>query len=289
VSLIDAARYRIRALFRLSAANRERDEEFAFHQSLAETDHVHATGDVSDARYAARRDFGNATRIKEEIRWMGAMRWIDQLGQDLRFASRTLWRSPVFTIMAVSSIGLAIGANAAVFGVIHALMLERLPIRQPHELVQLWREDGIGGREPLFNAAEYEALRASSSVPLGVLTNASVTQSQIAGVPENRLSFAAVDGGLFPMLGVTASAGRLLMPEDDRVAAPVAVLGLASAVRYFGSAREAVGQHITLQGHTFTVVGVLPRQFRSLHVEWPMSVVVPRNTSLALLRNTWNP
>jgi ABC-type antimicrobial peptide transport system permease subunit len=75
---------------------------------------------------------------------MGATRWIDQLAQDLRFALRTLRRSPVFTIVAVLSIGLGIGANTAVFGVINELMLQRLAVRQPGELVQLWRDDGRG-------------------------------------------------------------------------------------------------------------------------------------------------
>src|SRR5262245_1597520 len=101
MSLFDAARYRLQSLLRPRAADREREEEYAFHQSLAEAEHADATGDASGARYAARRDFGNAALVKEEVRWMGAMRWIDQAGQDLRFASRTLRRSPVFAAVAV--------------------------------------------------------------------------------------------------------------------------------------------------------------------------------------------
>ena len=110
MSLIDAARHRLRSLFRPGAADRERDEEFAFHHSLAEAEHVHATGDIPDAPYAARREFGNATYIKEQLRWMGATRWMDQFAQDLRFASRTFGRSPVFTIVAVLSIALSISS-----------------------------------------------------------------------------------------------------------------------------------------------------------------------------------
>ena len=289
MSLFDAARHRLRSLLRPGIADRERDDEYAFHRSLAESEHIHQTGDRVEAPYAAKRDFGNATYIKEEVRWTGPMRWIDQLAQDLRFAARTLRRSPVFSVVAVLSIGVSIGANTAVFGVIDALMLARLQVRQPTELVQLWREDGRGGREWFFNPAEYEALRASTGLPIALVTNASATQSEIAGVSDNRLSFEAVDGDLFPMLGVGAEAGRLLTPEDDRTAAPVAVFGYASAVHYFGSARDAVGRDVKLQGHVFTIVGVLPRGFRGLYLEWPMSIVVPRHTSLALLRNTWNP
>jgi putative ABC transport system permease protein len=288
MSFFDAARHRLRNLFRPSAADRERDEEFAFHRSLAESEHVHATGDVTDAPYAARREFGNTTYIKEELRWMGAIRWIDQLGQDLRFAARTFRRSPLFAIVAVLSIGLSIGANTAVFGVIDEVMLKRLAVSHPEQLVQLWRDDGRGGRDPIFNVAEYEALAASPGAEVSALTNASALQGEIAGTSYTRLHLNAVDGGLFPMLGVRPAAGRLFTPADDNDRAQVVVLGYASALRYFGSARDAVGQEIKLQGHPFTIVGVLPRQFRSLHVPGMMTIVVPRKTE-PLLRNTWNP
>jgi predicted permease len=288
VSVFDAARHRLRNLFRSGAADRERDEEYAFHQSLAEAEHLRATGDRTDAPYAARREFGNTTAIKEEVRWMGAMRWVDQFGQDLRYSSRTFVRFPVFTFVAVASIGLSIGANTAIFGVINELMLERLAVSHPEQLVQLWRDDGHGGREPFFNVAEYDVLRAASGADVSALTLVSTTRAEIGGASYDRLSFEAVDGGLFPMLGVGAAVGRLLTPEDDRGAAPVAVLGFAYAIRHFGSARDAVGRQIKLQGHPFTIVGVLPRQFRGLLVEAPMDIIVPRGTA-PLLRNTWNP
>ena len=288
MSFIDAARHRLRNLLRPGAADRERDEEFDFHRALAEADHLHETGDVSDAPYAARRNFGNTTFIKEELRWMGATRWVDQLLQDLRFAARTLRRSPLFAIVAILSIGLSIGANTAVFGVINEVLLERLAVDQPEQLVQLWRDDGQGGRDPMFNAAEYEALRISAGTDVSLLTGASATHAEIAGASYRSIGLSAVDGGLFPMLGVRAAAGRLLTPADDREAVPVAVLGFASAVRYFGAARDAVGQAITLQGQSFTIVGVLPRRFRGLVVDWPMTIVVTRSAA-RLLRNTWNP
>jgi hypothetical protein len=205
MSLFDAARHRLRSLLRPGTADREREEEYAFHRSLAEAEHIHQTCDSEQAPYAARRDFGNATRIKEDVRWTGAMRWVDQLAQDLRFAARTLRRAPVFSAVAVLSIAVGIGANTAVFGVIDALLLQRLAIKQPEELVQFWREDGRGGREWFFNAAEYEALRTASGIRISLLTNASVTQSEIGGVSNNRLELDAVDGDLFPLLGIRAA------------------------------------------------------------------------------------
>jgi predicted permease len=288
MSWFDAARYRIRNLLRADGADREREEEYAFHRSLAEAEHIHATGDREEAPYAARREFGNAARIKEDVRWMGAVRWIDQCRQDLRFATRTLARSPVFAGVAVMSIAVSIAANTAVFAVINALMFERLPVPNARELTQLWRADTAGRLHPFFTFAESEAVRAASGVDVSLLVNTPVTRAVIAGTSYQRLSCKAVDGGLFSLLGIRAAAGRLLTPADDRDAVPVAVLGFDESRRYFGSPQDAVGQQITLQGHPFTIVGVLPRAFRGLEIEGPMRIVVPRRAS-RVLQSSANP
>ena len=280
MSLFDAARYRLRNLFRARAVDSERDEEFAFHQRLSASAHEHETGDGVAAPHVARRSFGNVTLIKEEVRWMGAIRWIDQVGQDLRFALRTYRRSPVFTLVAVLSIGLGIGANTAVFGVTDGLMFQRLPVPAPHELVRLWKDDGRGGREPYFHVAEYEALERMSGADVAAMTVADAQTADIGGTEYERLMFYSVSGGLFPMLGIRPAAGRLFTPQDDRDEMPVAVLGYAYAARHFGVAENAVGRQITLQGQAFTVVGVLPREFRSLHVTEQMTIVLPRRSGV---------
>src|SRR5687768_17250172 len=128
MSWIDGARYRLRSFFAAGAASRDREEEFAAHQSLAAADHAHRTGNLDEARYAAQRDFGNTTYLNEEMRWMGATRWMDAVSQDLRYAGRTLRRSPVVTVVAALSLGLGIGANALFFGMIHSLLLAKLPV-----------------------------------------------------------------------------------------------------------------------------------------------------------------
>src|SRR4051812_32518634 len=100
MSIFDAARYRLRSLFRPEAAERERNEEFAFHESLAKANDY--------------RESGNATHIKETMRWMGATRWVDHLGQDVQLARRGLQRAPLFTVIVVFTLALGIGANATV-------------------------------------------------------------------------------------------------------------------------------------------------------------------------------
>ena len=288
MSLIDAARHRLRTFFRPNAADHDRDAELRFHQDLAAEHLAHEIGDAEDAGYAARRELGNTTYAKEEMRHMGALRWVDATVQDLRFASRIFVRSPVFTAIAVLSIGVGIGANTAIFSVINALMLERLPISNPRELVQLWRADSVGEREPYFSVAEFDALRTVLGTDVTALTYLSTTRAEIGGASYDRLSFDAVDGWFFPLLGLRPEAGRLITPADDRDGALVTVFSFRDATRYFGSAQKAVGQRIKLEGHVFTVVGVTPRRFTGVIVGDAMSFVVPRSAQ-TYVRNTWNP
>src|SRR5262245_60116233 len=218
MSMLDAFRYRLRSVFRSSSVEHEREKEFAFHHALAEQELLHTEVDARQVRHAARREFGNATYIKEEIRQMGALRWIDALGQDLRFAARTLRRSPAFALVAVLSIGLGIGANTAIFGMIHSLLLTRLPVPAAHELVQLQRVlpegtskfDGAGFNTTFFSWEEYDALVASRAIANSGFAGTYCDDAQVNGSDPLSLSVVLADGGFFTLLGINAAAGRVL-------------------------------------------------------------------------------
>jgi predicted permease len=285
MSFLHGLRYRLRSVLRASSIEREREKEFAFHHSLTEQEFV---GEVQaeEARHAARRAFGNATYIKEEIRLMGALRWFDALRQDLRFGARTLRRSPVFALVAVLSIGLGIGANTAIFGMIHALLLRRLPVPAAQELVQVQRVlpsgisafASVGFNPTFFSWEEYDALVASRAIPLTGFAGTYCDDAKVNGSEPLSLSIDLADGGFFEMLGINTAAGRLLTRADEREARPVATVSYDFAVHHYGSAAAAVEKTLNLHGAQFTIVGVLPRGFHGLVVAVPFEVVVPRST-----------
>jgi predicted permease len=268
MSFLDAFRHRLRSALRPSAEQRARDDEFAFHLSMAERD---ANNDAG----AARREFGNRTYLSEEVRWMGATRWIDSIRQDVRYGLRALRRSPVFTLVAVLSVGLGVGANTAVFGMIHTILLAELPVPRPRELVMLRRDVQYG---TFFNWSEYQAVARAPGVAVTGMTTWYSDSTIISGslVPVDHVDLVA--GNFHQVLGLTPAAGRFLTPADESGALTVAVVTFALATRYFASPEASLGQTIRLQGVPFTIVGVAPRGYSGLMLLQPAQVVVPRTS-----------
>src|SRR5262245_12247324 len=170
MSFIDGLAHRIRSVFRADSAARERDDEFAFHESLA-------SRDLGSDRDAARREFGNATYLKEEVRWMGAMRWIDAVRQDVRYGLRALRRAPVFALVAIVSIGFGIGANTAVFGMVYQVLLQRLAIPRADELVMLKRARVAYGE--MFGPEEARAISSAPGVKVALTTQTFSQRTEI--------------------------------------------------------------------------------------------------------------
>ena len=189
---------------------------------------------------------------------------MDTLLRDIRYAARTLLKSPGFTAVAVVTLGLGIGANTAIFSVVDSVLLRPLPYRAPDRLVMLWENHPQDGapRSP-FAPANYSDLRTQtgSFERLGAIYPYSTVNLTGAGEPE-QLRLLRVSGDLFPTLGVAAQLGRTLSPEDDRPGGPnVLVISDGFWRSRFGSDREAVGRSVTLGGAPFTIVGVMPPGF----------------------------
>ena len=164
MSLLAAIRYRLRAFFRPGARARELREEMELHLELDAMDYRAGPGAVPDeAPWAARRRFGNITRYTEETRDMSGLGFVDMLRQDVRFAIRTFRHSKGFTAVAIATIALGIGATAAIFSVVDALILEPLPFPDANRIVMVWMDNRrLGVHEDLHSYPNLADLKAQN-------------------------------------------------------------------------------------------------------------------------------
>lgn len=282
MSFIDAFRHRIRTAFRSDDADRERGEEYALHQSLSQEQRAHDGASADEARLAARREFGNPTYLREEARWMGVTRWLDVTRQDLGYAARALRRSPVFALVAIASLSIGIGANAAIFGAIHSLLLTKLSVTDP-EALRLVVHSTDGPLRAFFTTDEVTALESGAQADLAVFHAAVATNAEMNGARLAGLSIDAVDGAFFRVAGVRLAVGRAISPADVDNAAQVAVLSNTSANVRFGGVREALGKVIKLNDATFTVIGVTAPGYQGLVLGGDYEMAVPTTAVPAML------
>jgi predicted permease len=258
-------------------------DEIRLHIELRREALVDAGMDPREAAYEARRMFGNVTVKREESREMWGFPSLETVGQDLRYAARLLRRSPMFAAVCVLSLGIGIGSAAAVFTLIDAVLLRKLPVANPDELVILqwhssptarmpapslsgnWTINEQGQFSTSFSLPTFEALRKDAPPNVRVFGFAGYMSLNIAvdGPPETGEG-QAVSGNYFDALGLAPAAGRLLTESDDRPGAePVAVISHTFWQRRFGGAPDAVGRVITVNATPITIVGVTPPHFRS--------------------------
>ena len=243
---------RIKYLINRRRLDAELESDMEFHREMA-------------AR-AGRSNFGNALRMREQSREAWGWTWLDRLAQDLRYAARTLARSPGFTVTAVLVLAIGIGVNVAAFSLFNMVALEPLPVRDPGSLVRLQRRSPeiISGEMPYATAMFY---RDHAKTLSGVLTMMGARLSLEDHLEPVKTNF--VSANFFRELGATAAYGRLLDAERDEAgnAPPVVVLGHEFWVRRFGADPAIVGKVIHLNRRPVTVVGVEPYRFPSLDGE----------------------
>jgi len=246
----------------------ELNDELADHFRRA-VEHRVARGESAEsARAAVRREFGNVGRVRELTRGSWGVGERLRLGaeramRDLRFGVRRLARRPGFTAIAVLSIAVGIGANTTIFSVIEAVLLRRLPLAAPADLVDIYKqgtENGFGTLSfPDLRDLEQESGQVFSAV--GGYRLAFVQEDAGDGV--ETLFAEVVTGNYFSMLGVSALQGRTLLPSDDvgKGGHPVVMVSYGYWQRRFGGDPAAVGRQVRLNGRQFTIVGVLPEAY----------------------------
>jgi predicted permease len=223
--------------------------------------------------------FGNPAVQKERARERDVLPWLESLGADVRYALRSLRKSPGFALVAILSLGLAIGANTAIFSLIDAVMLRSLPVPRPEELVRVTtpaRSGGLGEGSDNFTNPLWEAIRDRQDVLSGAFATADERFDLAGGGPSRPVAGAWVSGGYFSTLGVRPAAGRLLVPADDRRGcAPAAVLSYGFWEDAYGADPSVVGRTLSLDGHPFEIVGVSAPGFSGIEVGRATQVFVP--------------
>jgi putative ABC transport system permease protein len=246
---------RLAAVVRGGETDRDMDAEMAFHLEMEAADHERGGLPPDEARRRARQSFGGVQRFREEgrdARGVGPMR---DLSGDLRFGFRILRRSPVFTIVAVGTLALGIGANSAIFSVVNAVLLQPLPFPDTRSLVSVWD----GGH----SLAEFSYIRDRSRTLESVATYFPKYGVSLSGVDEPmRLTSAQVSAEFFDVLRVGPLRGRFLTKgEDGPGANRVVVISHALWRDRFGSDPNIIGRPIDIDGVSRQVVGVAPPAF----------------------------
>ena len=266
---------------------RKRDEDAA--REIAsyiaiETDDNIARGMTPRAAHdAAVRKFGNATRVREEIYWMNTVRPIDNLWQDLRYATRLLLRDKGFAVAAVLSLALGIGANTAIFQLLDAVRLRTLPVDQPEQLVEVRFKPGTSrsgsftGRRPMLTYPLFDEVRRRQNVFSGMFAWNSSQLNTAAGGEVRRIEGLWASAEMWSVLGLSPVVGRFYTPEEDRpgCGSPGAVLSYAYWQREFGGAASVLQQTVRLEGVKFDIIGVAPPDFFGLDVGRRFDVALP--------------
>ena len=260
--MLNSIRLRLRALFRRAEMERELDEELRFHlEKEVEQNQARGMG-PEEARLAALRSFGGVERFKEESRDARGVRFVEEVWQDLRYGARMLLKQPGFTLIAVLTLTLGIGANTAVFSIVNAVLLRPFPYEAPERLMILQEHYGAQASSVSYpNFADWRDQNAAFDSMAAVRTNESFNLTG-AGEPE-RLQGRVVSAAFLSTLGIEPRLGRDFLAEEDRPgAAPAAILSYGFWRRRFGEDTAIIGNQLTLNNQSFTVVGVTPPDFQ---------------------------
>jgi putative ABC transport system permease protein len=259
--MLNKLKARLHALLRKSNVERELDEELRYHIEQQTEQNIRMGMNPEEARITARKAFGGVEQAKERSRDSRGFRRLEDLWQDLRYGARMLVKNPGFTLVAVITLALGIGANTAIFSVVTGALLNPLPFEESERLVFVAEQAPSGGQGHI-SYPNFTDWRAQNRVfeRIGIFT--SVDYTLTVGGESEIVVAGEVTADLFAALRVNAAIGRVLANEDDgRGAAPVVVLSHGLWQRVFGGDPKIVGRRILLGGYGYTVIGVAPRGF----------------------------
>jgi predicted permease len=258
---------------------RQLRDELEFHVERHAEDLVRGGLSPDAARQQARAALGSMPAANEDVRAALGLRLGDEIRGDLRYALRMLRRSPAFTIVAVLSLGLGIGANTAIFSLIDTVLLKPLPVPHPERLFFVDSSGGRWGPGPPYPAFEIMRARNRHFSSLAAVAGTEL-RTTIGGATE-RIRGAYASGQFFDVLRLTASHGRLFTPDDDAQLGvggrdgAVAVISDALWRGRFGADLSVLGRTIEVGTRTVTIVGILPPHFHGLEAGTRFDLILP--------------
>jgi len=252
----------LRSLLGKERAGQELDEELHGFLEMAAEEKMNQGLSRQDALRAVRLERGSLEVTKEVVRTAGWESFLETCWRDMRFAARRLWKNPGFTVVAVLTLALGIGAHSAIFSVVNSVLLQPLPYKDPGKLVFVW-STMISQGVPISGLAapDFREFRDRNRVFSGM---AAYTYAgfnlELPGEEPSRLQGAAISANLFSVLGVNPILGRMFLPEEEQWGRHRSVLlGYAFWQTKFGGNRDIVGRNLRLNSQEYTVAGVLPK------------------------------
>jgi len=276
--------HRLHSLLRPSRAEADLQRELSVHLEQLTREYIADGMSDADARRAARREFGSVESTKEQCRDMRRVTFVEDLVKDLGYAVRQLRKSPAFTLTAVCSLALGIGANTAIFSLVNAFLLRPLPYERPDRLVTLFERNVVGSEQEmsvaLGNFLDWQGSATTFDSMTAISTRTVTLSVDVPGAEPERVVACLCSGNLSATMGVAPVVGRAFRPEEDRFGAPrVAVISDDLWQRRFGGARDVLDKTIRVNELPHQIIGVMPRAFgfpsRTTDVWLPLLVNVP--------------
>ena len=254
---------RLSALVRSRQMDREIEDEITGHLAEATEEYVQQGLSPEEARWAAQRSFGGVTQTKEVHRQVRSFVWLEELPRDVRYALRTLRRSPAFATTATATLALAIGANTAMFSVLDAVLLRPLPYESSEQLAMLWTENPTQnlreGRSALWDVEQWQSGSQSFA---GMATFDSVSTVLTGAEGVEQIVGASMSPNLLPLLGVHPVLGRSFSIEEADQGQQLVLISHRFWQARFGGSRTALGATLVLNGLPSQIVGILPADFQ---------------------------
>lgn len=251
---------RLRALFTIKRIEQDLNREMQLHLEMETEENIRRGMDPKEAQREAVRRFGGIDRYKEECRDVRRNRWLETFWQDVRFGTRVLRRNPGFTLVAMLTLALGIGANTAIFSVIYGVLLRPLPYQNGERLMVLRQQSPLVGIDNLgFSVKEIEDYREQTQTLDEVVEFHSMSFTLFGRSEPERIQTGVVSANFFSVLGVRPLLGRTFQAEDDKVGADaVLVLSYDYWERSHHGDPNIVGKVFAMNNRPHTVIGVLP-------------------------------